>query len=128
MSGFSPETRHKQIEIQGHRCALLNIEVDVLDRHHCMPKCRGGSNDPKNCIELAGYNAYSVYGLPVEDIHEYCDRKALREGLYLHPETLSFVTRDEMPEECFIDKSIIIEDECKELTRKPKKHKKKHKK
>ena len=99
--GFSPETRHQQIEKQSHRCALLKLEVDVLEGHHCMPKVRGGSNDPRNCIELAGEKAYCAYGVPVEDVHERCDFKALHEGLFLHPETLEFVTRDQMPEYCF---------------------------
>lgn len=99
--GFSPETRHQQIEKQSHRCALLNLEVDVLEGHHCMPKVRGGSNDPRNCIELAGEKAYCAYGVPVEDVHERCDFKALHEGLFLHPETLEFVTREQMPDYCF---------------------------
>lgn len=101
MSRFSPEIRHNQIDVQGHRCALLKLEVDVLQGHHCVPKCRGGSNNPINCVQLAGENAYCAYGVPVEDVHEICDRKALREDLYLHPLTLEFVPRNEMPVECF---------------------------
>lgn len=99
--GFSPETRHNQIEKQSHRCALLNLEVDKLEGHHCMPKIRGGSNNPHNCIELAGDKAYCAYGVPVEDIHEKCDQLALRDGLFLHPDTLEFVPRDQMPLDCF---------------------------
>ena len=118
--GFSPETRQRQIEIQGHRCALLKLEVDILEGHHCMPKIRGGSNDPHNCIELAGYGAYCAYGVPVEDTHEFCDRKALDEDLFLHPDTLEFVTKDKMPPDCFRSGDISID--------KPKKHRKKGKK
>lgn len=118
--GFSPETRQRQIEIQGHRCALLKLEVDVLEGHHCMPRCRGGSNNPHNIVELAGEKAYCVYGVPVDDIHEFCDRKALYEDLFLHPDTLEFVPRHEMPIDCFKNQDMSID--------KPKKHRKKGKK
>lgn len=118
MSGFSPEIRYHQVEKQSHRCALLKLEVDVLEGHHCMPKVRGGSNNPHNCVEVAGENAYCVYGVPVEDIHEMCDRKALDEGLFLHPDTLEFVPREQMPLDCFKNQDMSID--------KPKKHKKKN--
>ncbi|MDD4027017.1 MAG: hypothetical protein PHO75_02395 [Candidatus Shapirobacteria bacterium] len=99
--GFSPETRQHQKELQNHRCALLHLEVDILEGHHCIPKIRGGSNNPHNCIELAGEGAYCAYGFPVSDIHEMCDRKALDEGLFLNPDTLEFVPREQMPNDCF---------------------------
>lgn len=120
--GFSPETKHRQIEIQQHRCALLKMEVDILEGHHCMPKVRGGSNNPHNCIEVAGQGAYSVYGIPVDDIHEMCDRKALDDGLFLHPDLLEFVPREQMPKDCFREGYI----ECnmdKKRHKKGKKHK-----
>lgn len=118
--GFSPETRHNQIEKQGHRCALLKLEVDFLEGHHCMPKVRGGSNNPHNCISLAGEGAYCAYGVRVEDTHEFCDRKALDEDLFLHPDTLEFVPREQMPLDCFRNGDIRVE--------KAKKHGKKGKK
>lgn len=120
--GFSPETRQRQIEIQGHRCALLGVEVDKLEGHHCVPKVLGGSNNPHNCRELAGNGAYSVYGIPVPDIHEQCDQKALKERLYLHPDTLEFVTRDKMPEDCFRNEHFA------EMPDIPKAREKKHRK
>lgn len=98
---FSPETRHKQIEKQNHRCALLKLEVDQLQGHHCVPKSLGGSKNPHNCIELAGENSYCVYGFKVEDMHEICDRNAFDRRLFLHPDTLEFVSIDKMPDDCF---------------------------
>ena len=100
MSGFSPEIRHHQKENQHNRCALLNLEVDILEGHHCCPRILNGSNNRHNCIMLAGYGAYSAYGLPVEDIHEKFDRLALDEGLFLHPDSLELVTKDKLPEDC----------------------------
>lgn len=119
MSGFSPETRHQQIEKQEHRCALLKLEVDVLEGHHCIPKVRGGSNNPHNCVEIAGEGAYCAYGVPVEDVHARCDLLALKGDLFLHPDTLEFVTRDQMPKDCFRNENMI---DC------PEKKRKKHKK
>lgn len=106
MSGFSHEIRHHQIASQGHRCALLKLEVDILEGHHCCPRTLNGSNNNHNCIMLAGYGAYSVYGFPVEDIHEKYDRLALDEGLFLHPDTLELVTRDKLPLDCFKDNQM----------------------
>ena len=130
MSGFSPEVRHHQIDIQGHRCALLDLEVDVLEGHHCVPKCRGGSNNSHNCVELAGTRAYCVYGFPVEDVHERCDMKALCKGVYLNPDTLEFVPRNEMPDDCFrAGKSVnCSEKKAKKARKKERKKKKKKKK
>lgn len=114
--GFSPEVKRHQIEKQNHRCALLKLEIDILEGHHCMPKCRGGSNNPHNIIEVAGQGAYCAYGVPVEDVHEKLDRLAIDEGLFLHPDTLEFVPRDQMPDDCFRNPNEKVEQ---------KKHKKK---
>ena len=130
MSGFSPEVRHTQIEVQHHRCALLDLEVDVLEGHHCVPKCRGGSNNSHNCVELAGTRAYCVYGFPVEDVHERCDMKALCKGTYLNPDTLEFVPREQMPEDCFRSGKSVDRAEIRRNKKKGKKGNKhsKHKK
>ena len=125
MSGFSPETRHHQVEKQSHRGALLKLEVDVFEGHHCVPKVRGGSNNSHNCIEVAGENAYCVYGVPVKDIHEICDKKALEEGLYLHPDTLEFVPREQMPPDCFRSGKPSVEKNKKHRKNGHKKHTKK---
>lgn len=98
---FSKEIKHQVIREQNHRCAVLDIEVDVLEGHHAYPVCRGGSNDRHNCIEVAGYNSYSVYGLPVENVHKRLDKLAIEDNIFLHPDTLEFVTRDQMPIDCF---------------------------
>ena len=119
--GFSPETRHRQVEIQGHRCALLKLEVDILEGHHCMPRCRGGSNNSHNCLEVAGYGAYCAYGVPVKDVHEMCDKKALEEGLYLHPDTLEFVPREQMPPDCFRSGKPSVDKHKKHLKKGKKK-------
>jgi len=124
---FSKEVRHQQIEEQNHRCAILGVEVDVLEGHHAVPQCRGGSNIKHNCIEVAGFNAYSVYGIPVDDIHEKLDRLAIDEGVYLHPDTKELVTRDQMPEDCFKNKNLSGLPEIRKVKEK-KKHKKHSKK
>lgn len=107
--GFSPEVRQHQIEKQSHKCALLKLEVDILEGHHCVPKSKGGSNNPHNCIELAGEGAYSVYGFPVEDVHNRCDLISLTGELYLHPDTLEFVPREQMPDDCFRNPNSKLE-------------------
>lgn len=101
MSGFSPEIRREKKAEQNNRCALLGLEVNILEGHHCIPKIRGGSNKIDNCIEVTGENAYCAYGIPVPDVHEILDRLALDCGLYIHPEKLILVTADMMPLKCF---------------------------
>ena len=123
---FSKEVRHQQIEEQNHRCAILGLEVDVLEGHHAVPQCRGGSNSKHNCIEVAGFNAFCAYGIPVEDVHERLDRLAIDQGLYLHPDTKEMVTRDKMPEDCFKNKNLASMPEVRRVKEK-KKHKKKKK-
>lgn len=124
---FSKETRHQVIEEQNHRCAVLGLEVDVLEGHHAVPQCRGGSNYKHNCIEVAGFNAYCAYGVPVEDVHERLDRLAIDKGLYLHPDTKEMVTRDKMPEDCFKNPNFASMPEVRRVKEK-KKHKKHSKK
>ena len=123
---FSKEIRNNQIEVQQGKCAILGIEVDVLEGHHCMPQCRGGSNNKHNCREVAGFNAYSVYGIPVEDVHEELDRLAIDKGLYLHPDTKELVTRDKMPLDCFRNSNLAQMPEVRKVKEK-KHHKKKNK-
>lgn len=111
MSGFSKEICRSQAERQDGRCAILGLQVDVLEGHHALMKRDGGSDDPKNCIMLAGYGAYCAYGVPVEDVHEKADLMGIRNRLYLHPETLTYVNRDELPKECFRNKDDTRYDE-----------------
>jgi len=123
---FSKEVLRVKKEECSHRCNLLDVEVDVLEGHHCMPQCRGGSNNPHNCMMLAGYNACSVYGQPVEDVHEKYDRLAIDSGLFLHPDTKELVTADQMPSDCFKGpKEIIIRKIERSKEKKKKKHHKK---
>ncbi len=107
MGKFSPEIRRETKARQNNRCALLNLEVTNLEGHHCVPVCLGGSNNAHNCVELAGDRSRTKQGEPVVDVHEVCDRKALNERLFLHPDTLEFVTRDEMPDDCFRNKRAM---------------------
>lgn len=124
MSGFSKEVLHQKKEECHNHCSILDVEVNVLEGHHALPKALGGSNNPHNCIMLAGYDAYSVYGLPVPDVHEENDRKAFDQRLFLHPDTLEYVTIDKMPSDCFkTDKERTLETlERKQNKKKKKKH------
>lgn len=130
MSGFSHEILQEKRVLQNNRCSLLNLEVDVLEGHHALPKALGGSNNKHNCILLAGYHATCAYGVEVPDVHEKNDQKAFKERLFLHPDTLQYVTIDQMPEDCFRgDKEATIRkleigQSCAE--RKSHKKKKKH--
>ena len=106
MTGFSHELLHEKREATKNHCQILNQEIDIIEGHHCCPKSLNGSNNKHNCVMLAGYGAYSVYGFPVEDIHEKYDRLALDEGLFLHPDTLELVTREKLPLDCFRDNQM----------------------
>lgn len=125
MSPFSKEQRHQAIEEQNHKCLILGIEVDVLEGHHAVPQCKGGSNHRINLEEVAGFNAYSVYGVPVEDVHEKLDRLAIDKGIYLHPITKEYVSRDQMPSECFRSGNFAEMPKIRK-SNKEKKHKKHH--
>lgn len=130
MSGFSHEVLDEKRKATNNQCQILHREVSVLEGHHAIPKCLGGSNNPHNCIMLAGYDAVNVYGVEEPDIHEIADQKALKQRLFLHPDTLEYVTADKMPDDCFRKpKEVVIRDleirgSC--IDRKRKK-KKKHK-
>ena len=121
--GFSPELRHQVIEDNNHRCQILGLQVDKLEGHHALLKSHGGSNHPKNCIMLAGYGAYCAYGVPVEDVHEIADKMGIQHRLYLNPETLEYVTKDELPIECFRDNNRENYGVMPQLREKKKKHK-----
>lgn len=126
MGGFSPETRYYQVEKQEHRCALLEVEVTHLEGHHCVPKHLGGSNNPHNCIELAGQKSTTFDGEPVIDVHEICDQIAFTKRKFLHPDTLMFVTREEMPPDCFRNPNDLRYACMPETRKKHKKRKRKH--
>jgi len=101
MTGFSHELLHEKREATKNHCQIIGQEVNVLEGHHAIPKCMGGSNNSHNCIMLSGYDSYSVYGIKVPDVHEEADQMALKRRLFLHPDTLEYVTIDKMPEDCF---------------------------